>query len=72
MIDAQQEITPPRKNKIKNKKLGKDAVVANVLNNYVPCNHEGTLCSASNPDCLCRQSEIHCEKFCLCSSDCEY
>lgn len=79
LLESQnKEITPPRKNKNNKKKNRawaghgkKDSVVANVLNNYIPCQHDSP-CSPNNPDCPCYQSKIHCEKFCLCNSDCKF
>jgi len=75
--NATKEATPPKKKKKKQHRLWsnhcrrlqqKKVTESNAVHNYAPCDHPDQACDLN---CPCIKVSNFCEKFCLCSADCQ-
>jgi len=74
---ATKEATPPKKKKKKQHRLWsnhcrrlqqKKVTESNAVHNYAPCDHPDQACDLN---CPCIKVSNFCEKFCLCSPECQ-
>ena len=76
-VNAMKEVTPPKKKKKKQHRLWSNhcrrlqqrkVTESNAVHNYAPCDHPDRACDL---DCPCIKLSNFCEKFCLCSPECQ-